>query len=61
METEMEKCYRVKDAVLTIDNFIKEKLYALHPKTVERWFETKTEIDRIIQREAGRSVYGVWE
>lgn len=52
---------QVRDAVITIDNFIKNHLYELHPKTVDRWFDVKTEIDKIVQKDTGKSVYGCWD
>ena len=51
----------VKDAVLTIDKFIQENLYSLHPKTIDKWFDTKMDIDKVVQQIAGKSVYGQWE
>lgn len=51
----------VKDAVLTIDKFIQENLYDLHPKTTDKWNDTKREIDKVVQQIAGKSVYGQWE
>lgn len=52
---------QVRDAVLTIDKYIQENLYSMHPRTPEKWFDTKMQIDKIVQRETGKSVYGQWE
>lgn len=52
---------RARDAVLTIDKLIQEHLYSMHSKTVDKWNDTKREVDKIVERETGKSVYGYWE
>ena len=52
---------QIRDAVITIDNFIKNHLYELHPKTVGKCFDVKTEIDNVVQKNTGKSVYGQWD
>ena len=52
---------QVRDAVITIDKFIQENLYSLDSRTVDKWFDTKMEIDRVVKRDAGKSVYGKWD
>ena len=58
---ENEEMKQAREAVLTIDKFIQKYLYSLHPKTTDKWNDTKMEIDKIVKQNVGKSVYGHWE
>lgn len=52
---------QIVDSIITIDNFIQKHLYELKPKTVSLWFDVKHDIDSIVIRKTGKSVYGQWD
>lgn len=58
---ENEEMRQVREAILSIDKFIQKHLYSLDSRTTDKWFDTKMQIDKIVQRETGKSVYGQWE
>lgn len=58
---ENSEARRTVNAVKTIDEFIQNHLYELHPKTVDRWFDVKMEISKVIEKSTGKSVYGQWD
>lgn len=48
----------IRNAVLVIDKFIADHLWSLDPRTPNRWYDVKTEIDKLYQKENGKSIYG---
>lgn len=58
---DIKEAKQIRDSILTIDATVQKYLYNLHPKTVDKWHDTKMDIDKIVQKEMGKSVYGYWE
>ena len=55
-----EEAKRIRDSIITIDETIQKYLYRLNPKTVEKWFDVKHNIDELVHDDIGKSVYGQW-